>query len=80
MDDVTNNDVLGFYSRLSPIMTTFYNVSIETQGVISDWKLLKVTPIYMGKGSNDDAGNYTYMSDRPYHEHIREYEHYPTQN
>ena len=51
--DVTNNDVLGFYSRLlflsaeiiAPILTTFYNVSIETQSVISDWKLSKVTPI-----------------------------------
>ena len=48
-----NNDVLGFYSRLlflsaeiiAPILTKFYNVSIETQSVISDWKLSKVTPI-----------------------------------
>ena len=52
-NDVTNNDVLGFYSRLlflsaemiAPILTKFYNVSIETQSVISDWKLSKVTPI-----------------------------------
>ena len=53
LDDVTNNDVLGFGSRLlflsayiiAPMLTTFYNVSIETQSVISDWKLSKVTPI-----------------------------------
>ena len=53
LDGVTNNDVLGFDSRLlfliayiiAPILTTFYNVSIETQSVISDWKLSKVTPI-----------------------------------
>ena len=65
-DDVTNNDVLGFDSRLlflgadiiAPILTNIYNVSIETQSVISDWKLSKVTPIYKGKGSKDDAGNY----------------------
>ena len=43
-------------------MTTFYNVSIETQSVISDWKLSKVTPIYKGKGSKDDAGNYRPIS------------------
>ena len=53
LDDVTNNDVLGFGSRLlflsaysiAPMLTTFYNVSIETQSAISDWKLSKVTPI-----------------------------------
>ena len=42
---------------IAPILTTFYNVSIETQSGISDWKLSKVTPIYKGKGSKDDAGN-----------------------
>ena len=70
LDDVTNNDVLGFDSRLlflsadiiAPILTKFYNVSIETQSVISDWKLSKVTPIYKGKGSKDDAGNYRPIS------------------
>ena len=70
LGDVTNNDVLGFDSRLlflsadiiAPILTTFYNVSIETQSVISDWKLSKVTPIYKGKGSKDDAGNYRPIS------------------
>ena len=54
LNDVTNNDVLGFDSRLlflsadiiAPILTNFNNVSIETQNVISDWKLSKVTPIY----------------------------------
>ena len=53
LDDVTNNDVLGFDSRLlflsadiiAPILPNFFNVSIETQSVISDWKLAKVTPI-----------------------------------
>ena len=70
LDDVTNNDVLGFDSRLlflsadiiAPILTKLYNVSIETQRVISDWKLSKVTPIYKGKGSKDDAGNYRPIS------------------
>ena len=68
--DVTNNDVLGFDSRLlflsadiiAPILTKLYNVSIETQSVISDWKLSKVTPIYKGKGSKDDAGNHRPIS------------------
>ena len=43
-------------------MTKLYNVSIETQSVISDWKLSKVTPIYKGTGSKDDAGNYRPIS------------------
>ena len=70
LDDVTNNDVLGFDSRLlflnagiiAHILTKFYNVSIETQSVISHWKLSKVTPIYKGKGSKDDAGKYRPIS------------------
>ena len=44
LGDVTNNDVLGFDSRLlflsaeiiAPILTKLYNVSIETQSVIAD--------------------------------------------
>ena len=48
---------------IAPILKKNYNVSIETQSVISDWKLSKVTPIYKGKGSNDDdAGNYRPIS------------------
>ena len=39
-----------------------YNVSVETETVISDWKLSKVTPIYKGKGSKDEAGNYRPIS------------------
>ena len=27
---------------IAPILTTFYNVSVETETVISDWKLSKV--------------------------------------
>ena len=43
---------------IAPILTKFYNVSVETETVISDWKLSKVTPIYKGTGSKDEAGNY----------------------
>ena len=66
LGDAANNDVLGFdsklmilsYDILAPILTKFYNVSIECKFFISDWKLSKVTPICKGKGSKDDAGNY----------------------
>ena len=52
--DVTNNDVLGFDSRMlflsadiiAPILTKFYNVSVETETVISDGKLLR-SPLYI---------------------------------
>ena len=46
---------------IAPILTKFYNVSVETETVISDWKLSQVTPIYKGKGSKDEAGNYLYL-------------------
>ena len=70
LGDVTNNDVLGFDTRMlflsadiiAPILTKFYNVSVETETVISDWKLSKVTPIYKGKGRKDEAGNYRPIS------------------
>ena len=47
---------------IAPILTKFYNVSVETETVISDWKLSKVTPVYKGKGSKDEAGNYRPIS------------------
>ena len=47
---------------IAPILKKIYNVSIETQSVISDWKLAKVTPIYKGKDSKDDAGNHRPIS------------------
>ena len=43
------------------LLTKFYNVSVETEAVISDWKLSKVTPIYKGNGSKDEAGNYRHI-------------------
>ena len=47
---------------IAHILTKFYNVSVETETVISDWKLSKVTPIYKGNGSKDEAGNYRPIS------------------
>ena len=40
------------------ILTKLYNVSIEAQRVISGRRLSNVTPIYKGKCSKHDAGNY----------------------
>ena len=65
-----HNDVLWFDSIMlflradiiAPILTKFYNVSVETETVISDWTLSKVTPIYTGKGSKDEADNYRPIS------------------
>ena len=49
---------------IATILIKLYNVSVETENVISDWKLSKVTPIglYKGKGSKDEAGNYRPIS------------------
>ena len=43
---------------IAPILTKLYNVSVEIETVISDWKLSEVIPIYKGKGIKAEAGNY----------------------
>ena len=64
LGNTSNNDVLGFDSRLlflgakiiAPILTKFYNDSL-TKIVISDWKVSKVTHIYKRKGNKEEAVN-----------------------
>ena len=66
----SNNDVLGFDSRLlcicsnilAPIITKFANESIKTNCVLDDWKLSRVTPIYKGKGDVNEMGIYRPIS------------------
>ena len=63
-------DVLGFDRKLlylsrdviSPIICKFINVSINSKCVLDDWKLSRVTPVYKGKGTMDDSGNYRPIS------------------
>ena len=70
LGNTSNNDVLGFYSKLlflgaeiiAPIHRTFYNASLTNKIVISDWKVSKVTPIYKGKSNKEEAGNYRPIS------------------
>ena len=47
---------------LTPIITQFANASLETNRVLNDWKLSRVTPIYKGKGDVNDKGNYLPIS------------------
>ena len=84
LGNASNNDVLGFDSKLlflgaaiiAPILTKFCNASLTNKILISDWKVSKVTPIYKGKGNNEEAGNYrgeplqANQSDRSYNEDI----------
>ena len=66
----SKTDVHGFDSKLlgigsdilTPIITQFANVSFETNRVLNDWKLSRVTPIYKGKGDVNDKGNYRPIS------------------
>ena len=70
LGNTSNNDVLGFDSKLlflgadiiAPILKTFYNASLTNKIIISDWKLSKVTPIYKGNGNKEEAGNYRPIS------------------
>ena len=66
----SKTDVLGFDSKLlclssdilTPIIKKFANASLETNCVLNDWKLSRVTPIYKGKGDLNDKGNYRPIS------------------
>ena len=66
----SKTDVHGFDSKLlylssdilTPIITKFANASLETNRVLNDWKLSRVTPIYKGKGDVNDKGNYRPIS------------------
>ena len=66
LGDTSNNDVLGFDSKLvfpiAPIITKFFNSSIACKVVLPDWKISKVIPIYKGKGNKHEAGNYRPIS------------------
>jgi hypothetical protein len=63
-------DVLGFDGKLlylscdviSPIICKFINASINSRYVLDDWKISRITPVYKGKGSMDDLGNYRPIS------------------
>ena len=70
LDQESSIDILDFDSKLlrlsasiiSPILTKFFNVSIEANYVLNDWKLSRITPAYKGKGCKDDKGNYRPIS------------------
>ena len=47
---------------LTPIINKFANVSLETNRVLNDWKLSRVTPIFKGKGDVNDKRNYRPIS------------------
>ena len=63
-------DVLGFDGKLlylardviCPIICKFINASIVSKCVLKDWKISRITPIYKGKGSMEDLGNYRPIS------------------
>ena len=66
----SNIDVLGFDAKLltiaanviSPIVCALINASIRSHTVPSDWKFARVSPIYKGKGSRSEMGNYRPIS------------------
>ena len=66
LGDTSNNDVLGFDSKLlfsnAGIITKFFNSSIACKVVLPDWKISKAIPIYKGKGNKHEAGNYRPIS------------------
>lgn len=70
LSDCSNNDVLGFDSKLlrygAEVLTTsltdLFNMSINSHQLPADWKRARVTPIYKGAGSTDDPGNFRPIS------------------
>ena len=62
----SNNDILEFDSKLlklsafvfCPYLTCLFNLFLQQKLVPVDWKTVRVTPIYKGKGSRSDSTNY----------------------
>ena len=70
LGDDSNIDVLGFDAKLlaiacgvlTPILTKFLIISLNSANIPDDWKLARVTPVYKGKGDLYDEGNYRPIS------------------
>ena len=68
--DGSNLDILGMDSRLlkigasaiTPSLCNIFNMSIRSGDLPQDWKCAKITPIYKGKGSLNECGNYRPIS------------------
>ena len=43
-------------------LTHIFNLSIVNQTYVDDWKIGRVTPVYKGKGSHEEASNYRPIS------------------
>ena len=43
-------------------LTKIFDISVTTGVVPDEWKTARLTPIYNGKGSKDDCGNYRPIS------------------
>ena len=70
LPDKSNNDILGFDSKFLRVassiicssLTKIVNISIMNGIMLDDWKLAKVTPVYKGKGDQNELGNYRPIS------------------
>ena len=70
LPDKSNNDILGFDSKLLRIAASvirkpsafMINISFNTGVVLSDWKKARICPIYKGKGSKTEKSNYRPIS------------------
>jgi hypothetical protein len=70
IENKSKPDVLGIDAKLLFIarhfvaysLTKMFNLSINRGDIPHEWKMAKVTPIYKGKGSKEDFGNYRPIS------------------
>ena len=70
LKDNSNLDILNIDTKLlkagahiiAPSLSVLLNLSINEGRIPDDWKSAKVTPIYKGKGSIEDCGNYRPIS------------------
>jgi hypothetical protein len=70
LPDKPNLDILGIDAKLLKVIATdivlqlthLLNLSVQNGYVPLDWKLAKVTPIYKGKGDQNEEGNYRPIS------------------
>lgn len=61
-DNVTNRTMIELCNEIAKPLAILFTKSMENAMIPNDWRLSSVTPIYKGKGSKSQPGNYRPIS------------------
>ena len=62
LDNITNEILKAFSSKLLPVLTNFFNLVVLSGKVPEDWTIGVLKPLYKQKGCADDPNNYRGIS------------------